>query len=472
MKHFTLIESFSQGKKTWRLLGLDGQPLAPFDLFAQALLRKSPVNTRESYCRHVALFLDYLAEAGELLAETTDQVAFRKTQLVDVIDSFPDWMIAGGSGVTEMAKTLAARYPSPMVKGATADLAMSAVKKFLKLSERIRRQLEELESVGLASGFVDKHELIPGLGEQRELTRFERQAMLTRSMMAGVLSGGPRLIEACVFPTVVATTPYFNTDRAFPFDKVPALIDAFTTHRDKAMYALMAATGCRGHEAFQLLLDDIDIAKRTVKLVDPFSRPEHPSYLALPAAQREKLAWKGRETEETLLIQPFADMFFTHLEAYLRHEYLPHGKHRFVFQYSVAGDPGRPYFLCSRPSQAEVFNLAAKKSALDAVLPNGKHSLRHMYGVYLLNYFPRSDGTYGLPMPMVQKLMGHATQGATEKYARHDQDLIQAELEYANALVFGTKTPMTLLEMKRGALLRQLAEVEQAMGQPALKGSV
>ena len=109
MKHFTLIESFSQGKKTWRLLGLDGQPLAPFDLFAQALLRKSPVNTRESYCRHVALFLDYLAEAGELLAETTDQVAFRKTQLVDVIDSFPDWMIAGVNGVTDMAKTLAVR---------------------------------------------------------------------------------------------------------------------------------------------------------------------------------------------------------------------------------------------------------------------------------------------------------------------------------------------------------------------------
>lgn len=235
-------------------------------------------------------------------------------------------MMAGVNGITDMAKALAARYPSPMVKGATADLAMAGVKKFLKLSERIRRELEELEAVGLASGLVDKNELIPGLGEQRELTRFERQALLTKSMMAGVLSGGPRLIEACVFPTVVATSPYFDVDRAFPFDRVPALIEAFKTHRDKAMYALMAATGCRGHEAFQLLLDDIDIAKRTVKLVDPLSRLEHPSYLALPAAQREKLAWKGRETQETLLIQPFADMFFYHLEAYLRHEYLPHGK--------------------------------------------------------------------------------------------------------------------------------------------------
>lgn len=170
MKHFTLIESFSQGKKTWRLLGLDGAPLVPFDLFAQALLRKSPINTRESYCRYVALFLDYLAEAGELLAETTDQVAFRKTQLVEVIDSFPDWMIAGLNGMTDMAKTLAARYPSPMVKGSTADLAMAAVKNHLPAVSAKKKQMFELQQALDDKLESEKHSV-----QDQEALEVERQ---------------------------------------------------------------------------------------------------------------------------------------------------------------------------------------------------------------------------------------------------------------------------------------------------------
>jgi hypothetical protein len=39
--------------------------------------------------------------------------------------------------------------------------------------------------------------------------------------------------------------------------------------------------GCRGHEALQLLMDDINVDEREVALRAPSLRPNHPSYLVL-----------------------------------------------------------------------------------------------------------------------------------------------------------------------------------------------
>lgn len=464
MKNVSLIDSYHDGKKTWKLLGPDGMPLQVFEVFSIALIRRHPVNTRSAYCRGVAAFIDYLYEAAYVMESSLGSLT--RTELVAVIESYIEWLVEGSAAGSSIARAVDASYPSPLASASTKTQAIAAVTKFLSLSEVLRDHSEQMAQEGLVQLQVDDQPLLPSLNTTRELTSFERQALRARSMLAGCIAGRPQLMKNCVFPNQSAA-PYFDQERAFPFDKVPSLIEAFTTHRDKALYAFIAASGCRQHEALQLLWDDIDIGARKVRLVDPARRPNCASYLALAPVERERLAWKGRTTEETLLIQPFVDMFFYHLEQYLRHEYLPHGQHRFVFQYSPPGKPGKPYFLSAVPSRTEVFNRAKAKAGLAQNLDNAAHSLRHMYGVYTVNYFPRPDGSYGLPMAVVQKIMGHRSRDATEKYARVDKDLITAELAFANDLVFGRDTPMTLLELKRNALLKQLADVEEAIQQPA-----
>ncbi len=60
LKNVTLVKATKDGKATWLLLGPNGLPLESFTAFADSLLRKHGFNTRNSYCRHLAIFYDYL----------------------------------------------------------------------------------------------------------------------------------------------------------------------------------------------------------------------------------------------------------------------------------------------------------------------------------------------------------------------------------------------------------------------------
>jgi integrase len=256
----------------------------------------------------------------------------------------------------------------------------------------------------------------------------------------------------------------YEDSRAFPYDKVIELIDDMPSFREKTYYSLLAASGCRGHEGEQILLyDDINIADRSVRLVDPRSRPSHASYIALTPIERSQLSWKGRTSDVTLLIEPFASIFFESLEKYLEHEYLPHGKHNFLFQTLQGENFGRPRFLSDKGEALKRFHRICKRIGVQLPPRTGPHSLRHMYGTYLLNYFPRSSGDYGLPIWMVQQLMGHKDIESTQKYARTDKDLLQLEIEHANRVIFSKGTPKTLIELKLGALEAQVQRTRQLL---------
>ena len=288
-----------------------------------------------------------------------------------------------------------------------------------------------------------------------------RQALLGNSMLAGVISGGAKLVPSAILPTINPQTP-IDENRAFPFDKIEKFISKLPSHRDKALYSLLAASGCRGHEGRQVLWDDIHVEKRVVALVDPASRPNCKSYLYLTPEERSKLSWKGRTTPRTMLLEPFASIFFNELAEYLRHEYIPHGLHRFVFQYRHTALKGRPFFLSDSETHLELFHKVARECGVDHSI-HGPHSLRHAYGTYLLNYFPCADGGFGLNMGIVQQMMGHAEMKSTQKYARHDKELIMTELRYANTIVFGRGFTKTLLQMKLETLNAQVRKVEAAI---------
>lgn len=458
MKNVSLTETLRNGKQSWRLLGPDGIPIQAFDAFAKILERGS-INTRANYCRWLADFFDYLFEASAWIP-TSDDFSVGREYLLEVIEAYDEYLVCGADSGNEIAHRISKSLPSPKISKRSSAIKHAAIRKFLRLSERIRAQMLELTKVGAAPANVDEQKLLVGIGEKQELPQSQRRAIIANSMLAGVIAGGPKLIEEGILPTTGPDMTYEH-ERAFPFDKVAEALSHFTTYRDIALYAFCAASGCRISEALQLLWEDIDTKARTVRLVDPKSRPSCRSYMALSPEERDRLVWKGRATPLTLLVDPFATIFFEALAEYMRREYIPHGRHGFVFQYTRGYAKGMPYFLAAATSRNGTLNRAIKLAGVGHM--QGPHSLRHMYGTYLLNYFPRPDGTYGLPLGIVQKLMGHRQAKDTAKYARYDKDLLEAELRYANMMLFGNGKVRSVNELKRAALLSRLAEVESQL---------
>ena len=458
LKNTTLLPDTQNGKHTWKLLGPTGVVNEAFSSFAKTISKKGRKNTVETYCRNLAQFFDYLYEASAVLKAAHGDALMTQGTLLDVIEAYDEFLVYGVDSGNEIAKMVARTMPSPRNSCQTSALKHAPVRKFLKLSDQIHSQTLELVNLGL----IDRKETTSQLLDMDKLqitpSTSQRKALLGNSMLAGVIAGGSKLVPSALLPTVTPQTTY-DDSRAFPFDRIEEFIMALPSHRDKAFYALLAASGCRTHEGLQILFDDIDIDKREVRIINPSLRPNCSSYLYLTPLERQKLNWKGRLTARTLLIEPFASIFFDEFAYYLKQEYIPHGLHKFVFQYRYKLFQGRPYFLSDSETRSELFHKIKNICGLENNL-HGPHSLRHAYGTYLLNYFPRINGSYGLAMGVVQQMMGHAELRSTQKYARHDQDLIETELRFANAMVFGRNGNKTLGQMKLDALNIQVLKVQ------------
>lgn len=460
LRNVTLLKAEHNGKATWRLLDPNGMPLAPFAAFADSLLRRHPYNTRKAYCRHLADFFDYLFEAEAALKAVNPSKALSRIELNEIVDSYNDYLIYGRESGKTIARLVDQTKVSPRHSAQTAALMHAPLRKFLSLSEYLRREMED-DFQTSSTEFVDAKPLFSEIHATIAVRPEQRRAMEASSMISGVISGGPKLLKTAILPTTTTQVAY-KDERAFPFDHILGFIERQTTFRDKAIYAFLAASGCRIHECLQLLFDDIDVAAGLVKLRDPAIRANHPSYLALKPIERDRLAWKGRSTESTLLIDPFATLFFESLEQYLAKEYTPHGLHQFVFQYLKKGREGHPYFISAPSTRQQGFKTAAAAAGI-AGRVQGPHSLRHAYGTYLLNYFPRLNGEYGLPIALVQQLMGHSSIKSTLKYARYDNDLIRLELKHANALIYSGKKQKSIVEMKIEALNTQVSKLQQEL---------
>lgn len=459
LKNVTLLPESKNGKRTWKLLGPTGEPNEPFSIFADSISKRLSRNTVDNYCRHLAQFFDYLFEASISVHLFSADGLLTSGTLLEIVEAYDEYLVYGDDSGNELAKIVSRTLPSPRNTRETCSLKHAPLRKFLKLSDKIHQQTMELINAGL----IQRRESSESLFDSDRLTvqpsAPQRQALLGNSMLAGVISRGAKLVPSAILPTVNPQTP-FDENRAFPYDKIEEFISKLPSHRDKAFYSLLAASGCRKHEGLQVLWDDVNVDQREVAMVDPASRANCKSYLYLTPEERSKLGWKGRTTQRTMLLEPFASMFFSELAEYLRHEYIPHGLHRFVFQYRHSALEGRPFFLSDSDTHLELFHKIAKECGIDQSV-RGPHSLRHAYGSYLLNYFPRVDGGFGLNMGIVQQMMGHAELKSTQKYARHDRDLIMAELKYANAMLFERGFTKSLLQMKLEALNAQVRKVEE-----------
>jgi integrase len=229
-------------------------------------------------------------------------------------------------------------------------------------------------------------------------------------------------------------------DLDFPLEWLPALIENAGSWRDRALWLLLAAAGLRISEAKNLLLEDIDLEQQEVFVLDPAGRR-----FAIPAADSRIHRFKGRTMAVTYLFAPLREEFFKALEQYLRNEFVPAykpGEPQYLFQCVEPSYRGRPLVEASDSAIAQNFKRAVRLARVP--LPHGArewtpHSLRHLYGVYMLNDYPINPalGDFGLELTEVQMLMGHTSIKSTAHYARSKLRRLAAKLQASDEVMLG-----------------------------------
>lgn len=442
MKHFERLKVEKGGYQFMRLLNQEGHFEVPFDEFTTHLMNAGYAqNTVSRYGDVVAVFLDYLTEAGVYGRPATHK------QITDAVERYLSIRLTDRgikrssrpeiSGLSKWDRIAADLDLRTLSKGSLEN-TKAAIKLFLQLSaERHRLEIEEAVlrgvDVNLAQGprelFALKH---------RNMSAREQSMLVKRSMLASVTRHAPNGIAVSDgYVEHIATSRGALIDQdhmAFPTELIASLIGSARSRRDRAYWLLLVGTGLRSHEAEQITWKDVDIERRLVFVNDP----EKLRYSnTLPEVF--KLRFKGRTVSQTYFLQPFRDQFFEALEEYVRFEAFPCANHDFVFQDIRTGCAGRPFYQLSDASKVKAFAKACDSGGVPRKPSGaryGRHSLRHWYGVFLLNFLPLPDG-FGLRIEEVQRLMGHKDRETTEKYAREDKLILESKLEAADEILSG-----------------------------------
>ena len=236
-------------------------------------------------------------------------------------------------------------------------------------------------------------------------------------------------------PSPVHSGSQFDLQRLdFPFDRINDLVEAATCFRDKALYCLLAASGIRLHEALNLTLNDVDFSNRLVYVHDPQEKR-----FGRENGKDEKRRYKGRTYSKTFLFEPYKTLFFEHLEQYLERERVHTNEHVYLFQIVERKRRGTPLKEASYAALEKSFKKTVQRAKIagPAVCPDHvwtPHSLRHAYGIYMLNHIQYQHGQ-GLSIEEVQILMGHRSIDSTRHYARTDRLLLEAKLAEADAKI-------------------------------------
>src|SRR5690606_13576534 len=145
---------------------------------------------------------------------------------------------------------------------------------------------------------------------------------------------------------------------------------------------------------------------------------------------------------------------FQSLEQYVKREYVPprnKSEGNYVFQYVEPGLRGKPYVGVSDSALNKSFKAACERAFIPQHNVGKKHwtmhSLRHLYGVYMVNDFPvdPQKDRFGIELSEVQVLMGHKSINSTRIYARKKRRSIERKLAQVDQHLLGL-SEMQLLE--------------------------
>ncbi|MEZ8093343.1 tyrosine-type recombinase/integrase [Photobacterium swingsii] len=436
LKHHTLMKipgcQTVNGRARWILIANDGCPVLGFDLFSQSLVRQKgqySKNTVEQYCQHTARFFDYLAE----VAEVAPQMEYKTLDaffLQEVIEAYPDFLTSGVHNSSELISKVAENLKQKPLSPKSLSPHLAAINQFLDKSENYRLQLLELQANGEDLGLISDEELFPYARKRVEMGQHQRSAINKKSIVASVISGGAKLKSLVTLKAPASSQSQSQSqsqgNKDFPAEEFVNLIqNGFTNNRDRALYSLLGAAGLRLCEGLLVIFRDLDVKNREVFVPDPKTRPLSDYNYAFTAQDKDELEYKGRETLRTLLIEPWGSMFWHYFNEYLQEEFLPTSDHPFVFQKTHRDYRGQPLYAADKKSMRDTFKDALKRIGLPTHY--SAHSLRHMYGVFLRNYYPNRKGGHGLDAETVKEIMGHALLDSTLGYAKVDMDLLRSK---------------------------------------------
>ena len=454
LKNLVREKDVRNGLPTWRLKTLDGTPVEAFSAFCEHNVDYA-FSTQKRYAETVSRFIDYLFEADVFGRSTSAK------HINAVIDAYPI-LLRDGSDVTALRieqndfKSDSDQWLvgvareldwEPLRPNSFAN-TLAAVNRFLKLSESLAREASEKASLLGVKLEIGEVPLIKALDGLVTLSRHEILAIKQNSMLGNVVKFAPKGIQRAKRLRGPASPGQIDRKVLdFPLSEFPKLVGAANSWRDRALWLLLAASGIRTSEAKNLLLEDVDLVNQQVYVFDPSGRR---SLLGLNHPVQHR--FKGREMAMTYLFSPLKADFFYALEQYLRIEYVPcykQGEPQYLFQYIEPTRRGEPLVNASDAALAQSFKKALKLA--NVAITHGEadwtlHSLRHLYGVYMLNDYPvdLAAGEFGLQLVEVQMLMGHKSIRSTAHYARSKHRRLVAKLEASDRNVLGLESNNTV----------------------------
>lgn len=268
---------------------------------------------------NIANFIDYFDEGLK-------HINAIKSEMNTLFRGYHSYLVHGEQSSSDVIRKICEAKPSPLVTVSSSDTYHSFVTPFLKNLEKIQSTYNSYIENGLEAEIPETSLLIESLLKispcEIKIQRNEKHAMRRYATPATAANGlsENRISYTSHIPYQENFDKPIDEDQFFPRDKISDLISNAGSHRNAALYALMAATNARDCEADQILWQDINFASREILLVKPDTR-KNPSnaYRGISELERNKLEWKGRSTPLTFLLEPYGTLFFYHLEEYIRH---------------------------------------------------------------------------------------------------------------------------------------------------------
>ena len=437
LKHVTKVEvkNFSGGFAGCRLFDPEGKAINAFDRFSEHLItHQYAYTTGLRYSSAAAKFIDYLYEIG-IMGDVTSNA-----QINRAVDVYPIFLSRGNEYEDVDAKKVAQlrRYAEEIKLGAglarnTFAPTLAAINLLLVIAQDLADEAIAIaKQEGSTVSGNDPLLLIKAINGSKKISFFEKQRLRQNSLLGSVMRlhgeiHRPRKLRS----PIRGGSQLDSSGLDFPFDQIRNLIDAATCFRDKTLYSLLAASGIRIHEGLNLTCSDVDFENRMVYVRDPYEKR-----FGRETNINKKIMFKGRSYSKTFLFEPYKTLFFEHLEKYLDCEHVATKEHDYLFQIITGERRGMPLKDASFTALEKSF----KKTVLRAKIPGPPicpnhiwtpHSLRHAYGVYMLNFIPHQHGR-GISLEELQMLMGHKNINSTRHYARTDRAILEAKLAEAD----------------------------------------
>lgn len=183
---------------------------------------------------------------------------------------------------------------------------------------------------------------------------------------------------------------------SLPASDIDAFVATLGTHRDRAMVLAMLLAGLRSAEVRDLLLADVDLGRRRLRVIGKGGKERH---------------------------VPVDAAFFTEVAAYLRWERPPGLATPQCFVVLRGPTTGAPV------SEAGLRSLFRRHRELSGAFRVRPHRLRHTYGTEL--------ASAGMDLLALRALMGHASPETTARYVHLSIEQLAAEYGAARATLAG-----------------------------------